>query len=104
MVTNTETMIIENTTTADVVQDVEYAITDLLLKSLFAQCAAYFGGTKKRQLSVQRRLASGQVIGISAQPDDIITGGELYSNPIFMSNFQQSPSDGHRCKPFCREL
>jgi len=73
MVTNVTTAFDQNTTTGDIVLDVEYAITDLLLKNLFSQCASYYG--QKRWLAMQRSLASGQVIGISAQPNDIQTGG-----------------------------
>jgi hypothetical protein len=75
MVTNVTTASDQNTTTGDIVLDVEYAITDLLLKNLFSQCASYNDQTRKRWLAMQRSLASGQVIGISAQPNDIQTGG-----------------------------
>ena len=59
----------------DIVRSVEYAITDALLKSLFSDCASYYKKNKKRLLSIKRELAVGQVTGISAQPDDILTGG-----------------------------
>jgi hypothetical protein len=75
MVTNITAVLNQNKTTTDIVRSVEYAITDLLLKSLFNDCASYFEKNKKRWLAMQRQLTPGQVDGISAQPDDILTGG-----------------------------
>jgi hypothetical protein len=75
MVTNSTAVSDQGQTTADIVRSVEYAITDLLLKSLFNDCASYYEKNKKRWLAMQRKLISGQVDGISAQPDDILTGG-----------------------------
>ena len=57
-----------------VVLDVEYAITDMLLRSLFSECAEYYqkiqGNRNKR-----RQLTAGQVIGISSIPNDFETDG-----------------------------
>jgi len=74
MVSNTTKISNNGLSLSDVVLDVEYAITDMLLKSLFIECAAYYQksqGIKKRL----RQLMAGQVIGISSQPNDIITDG-----------------------------
>lgn len=67
-----------NTSTADIILDVEYAITDLLLRSLFSKCKSYYelGLSKKRELGVD------QVIGISSKPNDIMTGGRSLSSFI----------------------
>ena len=79
MVTNATAMSHQNVTTADVVLDVEYALTDILLKSLFSECASYYEQNKKRWLSaMDRKLVNGQVDGISAQPNDILTSGTRY--------------------------
>jgi hypothetical protein len=73
MVSNNTQMVYDTLSLSDVVLDVEYAITDFLLKSLFAECAAYYEATRGRLL---RQLATtDQVIGISAQPDDVVTDG-----------------------------
>jgi hypothetical protein len=60
---------------SDVVLDVEYAITDMLLKNLFSECAAYYHNAQGIKRWV-RHLVVGQVIGISSQPNDIVTDGK----------------------------
>lgn len=75
MVKNDTKMSNEASVLSDVVLDVEYAITDFLLKSIFSECAAYYHkvqGIKTRF----RHLASRRIIGISSQPDDIVTDGK----------------------------
>jgi hypothetical protein len=60
---------------SDVVLDVEYAITDMLLKNLFTECVAYY-----QKMAINKRLRNlkaGQVIGISSQSNDIATDGKL---------------------------
>jgi len=76
MVTNTTAISYQNKTITDIVRVVEYAITDALLRNLFSDCASYYEKTKKRNLDI-RELTSGVVNGISAQPNDIITGGKF---------------------------
>jgi hypothetical protein len=75
MATNITALSNENKTVPDIGRLVEYAITDVLLKSLFFNCGSFFKNRRKRLLSIQRELSLGQVIGISAQPDDILSGG-----------------------------
>jgi len=75
MVSNSTKMSNNDLGLSDLVLDVEYAITDMLLKTLFTECTAYYQksqGMKKKL----RQLIAGQVIGISSQPNDIITEGK----------------------------
>jgi hypothetical protein len=77
MVSNSTQMLYETLALSDVVLDVEYAITDFLLKSLFEECAAYYAVTQGGTTRQLQQSTSGQVIGISSQPNDIITDGKV---------------------------
>ena len=86
MVTNDTRIIDEANVLAQVVLDVEYAITDMLLKSLFSECAAYYQKLRGNK-NHQRQLISGQLIGISSLPNDIITDGTCRKDGCFFSLF-----------------
>jgi hypothetical protein len=75
MVSNSTKMSNNGLILSDVVLDVEYAITDMLLKNLFTECVAYYQkmGLNKRL----RNLMAGQVIGISSQSNDMVTDCKL---------------------------
>ena len=73
--TNDTRMFDEANILSQVVLDVEYAITDMLLKSLFSECAAYYEKLRGNKSSHRQLITSGQVIGISSLPNDIITDG-----------------------------
>jgi hypothetical protein len=98
MVTNQTKMTNEALVLSDTVLDVEYAIIDFLLKSLFSECAAYYQKVQGNKRRLRRQLTSGQVIGISAQPNDIVTDG-TYDGIQKMCN--SSPNVFEHCHNLC---